>query len=252
MRATRRRRSLTPLAAALLLGAALSAGIGAAESIDHQSQLQYERDDAEKICAQAHEILQQQRFKPRGGLWKSFREWLRKQFASWKLPDFGVGGRITRTIFWILVAVFVLAILAVLTHFVWVLVTMWRRRGSQSIRGSADPSVEHFQVDTAVSYDQLRQRMAELARQGAFREAIGVMLRALLRYLDDAKTLTCHHSKTNSEYVREYPRRLPGSDSFRRFIASFDTIIYGKDYSESRDFDRMIGMFEEVQSHVRP
>ncbi|NQT21508.1 MAG: hypothetical protein HQ592_17520, partial [Planctomycetes bacterium] len=110
-------------------------------------------------------------------------------------------------IFWIVFAWCVIALLAILGHAVWTVVVMVRARGLSSYpdispagRARARPG----------SYDELIKQMRELAGRAAYREAIGLMMVALLRWLERADVLRFHQSKTNGDYVREYPQQGPG------------------------------------------
>jgi hypothetical protein len=93
--------------------------------------------------------------------------------------------------------------------------------------------------------------MQWLADHNLFRQAISVMMLVLLRGLDRAGTLRFHRSKTNGDYVGEYPAGVPGRDEFRRFSLSFDVLVYGCAPCEQETYQRMRSLFEQVRDDAR-
>ena len=74
---------------------------------------------------------------------------------------------------------------------------------------------------------------------------------ALLRWLDRSGLVAFHQSKTNGDYLREYPDNNPAEGTFRRFAVSFDLLIYGGGSCGDDAYRRMAGLFEEVQRYAR-
>jgi hypothetical protein len=108
------------------------------------------------------------------------------------------------------------------------------------------------------SYHELRGLMGRLANQGAFREAVSVMMLALVRWLEHLDILRFHHSKTNGDYVREYGAGRWGREDFRRFVIAFDASVYsgapcGRDAYESLNaiFERTISCTDPRTHDVR-
>ena len=106
-----------------------------------------------------------------------------------------------RFIAWAVAAWCLLSLLAILGDLGWTIWLLVRPRESSSM-AELPGSSERYEN---ASFEQLWERSAELARAGEFRAAIGVLLVALLHRLDALKVLHFHKSKTNGEYVREYP-----------------------------------------------
>ncbi len=76
--------------------------------------------------------------------------------------------------------------------------------------------------------------------------AIGVLLVALLRRLDALKVLHFHKSKTNGEYVREYPGERAGRREFVQFITAFEHSIYGGSEAAGPTYDTMTILAQQV------
>lgn len=205
----------------------------------------YARPDAETIRKAAREILQSPRFAEK----RTFAEWLREWLGDWRLPPWGEGGLVVHVLFWALLVASGVVVLAVLVHFILSVAAAYRGPGGIDA-GSQD--VPHFRDLRARSYDELRQLMTSLGNEGDYRRAIGVMMVALLRWLEAAGMLGFDDGKTNGDYVREYPPTAGGGGKFREFVHAFDGRIYAGAPCRRSDYEEMIRMFETVQAHVRP
>lgn len=242
----------TSLAALITLAGVIcppATAAGRAAGARPASPRQYERADAQTIRSEAREILKHSRFKQTETLWQRFKRWLWEKLGNWRLPGSPLGRGVVAVLFWGLVGLCILAIAAVLALLIWTIIFTARDR--QGGRRGRKGAVPQFSREDLASYEELRARMAQLAGQGAFREAIGLMIRALLRYLERAGTVRFDQSKTNGDYVREYSPARPGRDEFRRFVLAFDNTIYGRAASGPDDYRQMLTMFERVCGHVR-
>lgn len=205
----------------------------------------FDRPDAETVRTEVQSILDDPRYAPR----KSFIQWLleklrgrgRRSGISW----FGGPGDV---LFWVVTVWCTLALLTLLGHAVWTVVVMVRAR-----RRSSDPDAlsAGSARDRPKSYKDLNKQMRELAGRGAYREAIGVMMVALLHRLESADLLRFHQSKTNGDYVREYPPQHPGEEDFRTFALDFDAAVYGGALCDRRVYEHMNNTFEQMVSDVR-
>jgi hypothetical protein len=181
--------------------------------------MNYERPDAQKVKACARQIVADPRFARR----MSLGEWLADKLFHGRGPGAQLPGRLGEGLLWIILTWCVLTLLAITAHLVW---TIWLLvRPARHSVGTADSRrPDWYEAATA---EQLWQRSAELAQRGAFREAVGVLSLALLRKLESLQVLRFHKSKTNGEYVREYPPQRAGGREFARFVATFERSIYG-------------------------
>lgn len=213
-------------------------------AVDESTGRSDERPANERIQTVVREILSDPRFAPR----KSFWQWLSEKLSAWELPDLALRSGWAGMLVWILTIWCVLALVAVLVHLIWTLVQFMPRRsaGSRTRNGRLRPeSVK------PLSYEELRSRMVGLAERGAFREAVRAMMVGLVRWLDEAGVLRFHRSKTNGDYVREYPGQRGGHEQFRRFALAFDALIYGGSSCGRTDYGKMLSAFEQIQHHVR-
>ena len=215
---------------------------GAARAAERQSAPAPARPTALVVKAEIRNILADSRFAPT----KTFGQWLSEKLSGWHGPAFMSEG-FGRVVLWILFIWCILALAAILAHFGWTLYILLH--GASPARGPS-LSLSLYQDYYLKSGEELCKRMRELAEQGKFREAIGIMMLALLRRLDDAGVLRFHQSKTNGEYIRECPQGVPCKDDFNRFVLSFDSEIYGGAPSGPAAYQRMNSIFEQIIGNV--
>ncbi|MBN2313500.1 MAG: hypothetical protein JXM79_06190, partial [Sedimentisphaerales bacterium] len=157
----------------------------------------FERADAETIRMHVRQILSEPDFAPR----KTFWQWLSGKFSKWEKPDLHVGSGVATIIRSIVIIWALLTLVAILIHAIWTLrVLIW----PGAIRRS-DPGKPGSEAVTITSFDELYKMAQALAEKEAFYDAISVLMVAMLRLLDSIGTLHFHESKTNGDYVREYP-----------------------------------------------
>jgi hypothetical protein len=179
---------------------------------------------------------------PRFATHKTFWQWLKEKLARWEGPR--LSQRVKEIILWVVLAWCLLTLLAILTHLGW---TIWLLvRPQRSSAGAALPAGSESYENA--SFEQLWEHAAELARAGSFRAATGVLLVALLRRLDTLKVLHFHKSKTNGEYLREYPSRHAGRHPFAQFVAAFERSIYGGSEVAGPTYDTMSTLAKQVLS----
>ena len=229
--------SLTLAAVAVLAGAvAWTKAAGASETA-----ARYERPEPDVIRAETRRILSDPNLAPRRSLW----EWLREKLSGWRLPR--GSGVLVRILLWGLVIWCVLTLAAILAHLVWTLVIMLRGPRGGSPGGAGQP---HFRIEHTLSYDQLCKRMRGLAEEGRFAEAVGVMMIAVVRWLELKAIVHFHQSKTNGDYVGEYPGARPSRGAFSRFVGAFDSMVYGGEACGEEGYVRMNGIFDRIREHV--
>ena len=199
----------------------------------------YKRPDSQTIRAETHRILSDRRFAPR---W-SFGEWLRSKIGDWRIPYLGSG--FARVLGWALLILCALVILAVLALVAWAILTAWRGRAGKPARG-AEPS--HADVVRDASFDKLLEMMRRAAASGDYSKAASLAMLALLRWLSDRKIVHLHDSKTNGDYVREYPVELYSRDLFHRFVLAFDATVYGHRACGQQDYQTLSTLFHQIRS----
>ena len=203
----------------------------------------YQRPDAATIKSQTREVLSDSRYAPRISFW----QWFATKMSSWDAPDIAPGKSLARIVLWIVTIWYVLALVAIPAHFIWTIIVLIRPSRSA---GRDTPHDDMFSELSRCSYEELRRRIDALAREGRFRPAVGAMMLALLRWLDRYRVVVFHESKTNADYLGEYPARRPEKAKFRNFVAAFDGTIYGGRTCDRRLFDRMSGLFKEISKDV--
>lgn len=202
----------------------------------------FSRPDPETIRSVTREILADPRFAPR----KTWAQWLAEKLGNWDGPDLGLPEGIAEVVVWILLIWCVLTLLAILGHFIWTIAVLIGLPGGRR----SVPPARTMQAQR-LTPDQTLARMQALAQAGQFREALGLMMAALLEALGSAGILKLHESKTNGEYVREYPDGRPGREDFRQFIRSGDAAVYGGSPCGAATYHELHGLFERIQQHVQ-
>jgi hypothetical protein len=200
----------------------------------------YARADAETIRTHVRDILSDPRFASH----KTFWQWLSERFSRGAGPHLRLPKGIEEFLFWVILTWCILTLLAIFAHLAW---TIWLLARPQKSSPGAQLPAGSENYENA-SFEQLWERAAELARVGAFRDAIGVLLVALLRRLDTLKVLRFHKSKTNGEYIREYPSPRAGRREFVQFIAAFERTIYGGFDVAGPTYDTMSTLAQRVLS----
>ena len=217
-----------------------------ASGTEQASFTRYDRPDTDTIRLETHNILTDSRFAPRKSFWQAFLQWLGDKLSNWKVP------KLPRGLAWLLMVVLltwsVLTLVAILVHLGWTVYVLWRGRASGP---APDAQGNGFGARACESYEDLIARMRELAGKGAFYDAIAVMMIALLRWLDRASVLRFHQSKTNGDYVHEYPADSPTRDQFGHFVLTFDETIYGGGACGRQVYQQIHSMFEQICDRVQ-
>ena len=202
----------------------------------------FERADAQTIRDYTRQIVSDPRFAPR----KTFSQGLGEKVSRWDRPDVNVPGWVKMAAGWAVITWCLLTLLAILAHAAW---TIWMLVGPARHRAARESGDDSNPYESA-SFEQLWERAQALAATGAFREAAGVLLVALLRRLDALKVLSFHRSKTNGEYVREYSGHRAGRPEFMQFVATFERTIYGGLEMPGRTYDAMSHLAKQVLDNV--
>jgi len=203
---------------------------------------QFDRVDVKTIKICTRQILSEPDFAPK----KTFWQWLTEKFSKWKRPKFNLGPGWTRFILLVIVIWCVLTLMAVLIHFIWTICLLIR--SNKDIRGVSNKFSSELVKIT--SFEELYRMTQELAEKGAFSEAISIMIVALLRWLDSKGIVRFHESKTNGDYIREYPSGYAGQNEFEEFVLIFEQIIYGGLPDNGKTYRKMNSLREYIHNCV--
>jgi hypothetical protein len=226
----------------LAVGVALTAAAPAKAASNRSTQ--YERPDAKTIKDHAQQILSDPQFAPH----MTLRQWLAEKLKRWNRINIHLPRGIATFLFWAVTVWCVLTLLAIFAHFVWTIGMLAGRPKNQGAAAGRDGS----KVYERMSFEQLWDRSRELAQRGSYRDAAGVLLQALLRRLEASRVLRFHASKTNGEYLREYPGQTPGRPQFAQFVAAFERSVYGGLEIPRQTYETMNSLAERIVSDVVP
>jgi len=205
----------------------------------------YDRPDAEAVRQAAREILAGSRFKRGQTLSELLAEWLGRLLERISLAGLGEAGQ---TIGWILYVLMwgVLALLLLL-----VIRAIWRHvRGRQRRQGVPSEATAHFRSLRAKSYEELCELMRQRLAQGQVRVAIGLLMAALLCWLDQRKVVRWEQGKTHGEYAREFAGGPTGRSDFRKLVRAVDERIYSGAACSAGDVQTLWQAVETIQHHV--
>ncbi len=92
----------------------------------------------------------------------------------------------------------------------------------------------------------------EAAGQGSYKEALRLLLLALLLQLDGEGALDYHYSRTNGEYLKElgqrgFPARIPAAELF----SLYEKVWYGRSRCLREDYDRGLKLYSVVREEGR-
>lgn len=203
---------------------------------------QFERPDAETIKTYTRQILSDIRFSPR----KTFWQWLIEKLSKWEGPRFSLGQGWAKFVLWAVFFWCILTLVAILIHLIWTILILISSRTSTS-RVHRHVGCESL---GAKSFEELCKIAQELAGKRAFREAIGTLMLALLRWLDSGSLIRFHESKTNGDYIREYPSAHPGCKDFKKFVIAFEQTIYGGLQVDGQVYRQMNFLLDQIRNHV--
>ena len=231
------RSGLAVVALVLVLAVWLAHAAGAAEP--PAGDASYGGPSADAVRVEVQAILADPRFAPQVSFW----QWLAEKLSQTDLPDLSVPPGVSRFLVWVFLIWCVLTLVAILVHMAWSLTRFLPARR----RRQPPPRYERRRP---LTYEELRERMAALAEAREFRSAIRAMMTALVQWLDDVGVVRGDPSKTNGDYVREYPAGRPGREMFRQFALAFDVLIYGSPGCDGSDYRRMCTALEQIHEHV--
>lgn len=215
-----------------------------ADVVEQPGSSQFDRVDVETIKIQTNQILSEPSFSPR----KTFWQWFSEKFSRWKGPRFDFGPGWSTFILSIIIIWCVLTLIAILIHLIWTLhLLIWPNRNSfVSMEGAGSESVK------VTSFEELFKIARELAKKEAFREAISILIVALLRWLDFRGIVRFHESKTNGDYAREYPSDYAGQSEFKAFVVMFEQVIYGGLQGNCETYQKMNSLMEHIHNSAWP
>ena len=162
----------------------------------------------------------------------SFRQWVQDRLLA--LQEWLVAfERSNPTLFTVFVAALVLLLVVLLVHIGYVLWQILRRRPGQA------HDVPAPAASTSLNAAGHLARADELARAGAWAEALGHRFLALILELDGRRVLRFHPSKTPAEYIMEARLEQSGRAAFTDLVGRLYRHVFGAapcDLDTYRDF----------------
>ena len=211
----------------------------AVEPVSHNTS-KFERADVATIKQHTRQILSNPDFSPK----KTFWQWLSEKFSKWKRPKFDFGRGWAGFIFSFIFFWCVLTLIAIFIHLLWT-IGLFLRSNAHS-----PGTLKALDKKTIImtSAEELYKMAREMAEKGAFREAISIMIVALLRWLDSRGIVRFHESKTNGDYIREYPSDYAGRAEFKAFVLMFEQTVYGGLQSDGSIYSKMNSLMEHIHN----
>jgi hypothetical protein len=220
-----------------------SPALSHADEVAHQKASQFDRADMETIKMHTRQILSEQNFAPN----KTFRQWLGEKLFKWKGPKFDLGQGWGKFILWFITFWCTLSLIAILIHFI-LTIRLFIRSNVKPPGATRSLGPKTVKV---TSFEELYKMAQELAKNNAFREAVSMMMAALLRWLDSMNIVRFHDSKTNGDYIREYPSDYACRNEFRKFVLIFEQNVYGGLHSGRQIYQQMNSLMEHIRNCVK-
>lgn len=215
---------------------------GHADEFAAERATRFDRVDAETIKMHTRQILSEPALASRTTPW----QWFRERLGRWRGPHLELGSGWATFAWYVILIWCILTLLAIFVHLIWTIrLVIWpNARGQNATAGPGSEPVE------TISFEELCKIARELAEKGAFCEAISTMILGLLCWLDSTGTIRFHRSKTNGDYVREYPSDLAGWNEFRQFVLTFEQRIYGSAPCDHQTFWQMNALMECIREGI--
>ncbi len=205
----------------------------------------FHRPSVSAIRETTQKILDDPQFAPRKSFWQIISEWFANKFKNSHFPRLPEG--LASILLWTLVIWSILALLAILGHVIWTLIVLLRNTSAHSASLS---SLTLVNAGQKMTYEELMARIRELTAQGEFRQAAALLMIALFKYLDQAGLVRFHESKTNGDYIREFPPGREERAQLGQLALAFDETVYGGKTCDLQTYQQLYGIFERIQTHV--
>jgi hypothetical protein len=191
-------------------------------------------------------ILDDPQLAPRKTFWQIIYEWFESKFKDAHFPRLSEG--LASVLLWSLILWCILALLAILCHLAWTILTLLRKRS-----GRVSGAWSHLTLlspEQNMTYEELMARITELSARGEFRQAAALLMIALFKHLDQVGLVCFHESKTNGDYLREFPTNHLGRTELRQLALAFDETVYGGKNCDLPTYRQLYAFFERIQIHV--
>lgn len=189
----------------------------------------FERPDTEVIRAHMEDLLADDYYQPR----KSFLQHLRDFFFGRDLSLPSPGPGLGRFLFWAFLIWCCVTLIAILIHFIWSVIKM--ADFGKPVRRSAGAAAAAPEKSEA----ELKVLAREMAQAGNYYLAVTFLMLATLKRLDAKGLLRFHASKTNGDYLQDFPRETAGYPDFKTYVDIFEKSIYGRLIPERTAFEQM-------------
>ena len=166
--------------------------------------------------------------------WRSLLEWLDR---------LSVAHPVAMRVFWVVLVVVLVALLAHLSYTAWAVYRSTVRRPGVATGGSA-PLIADARAHLA--------RADALARAGRYAEALAHRFIAVVLELERAKALKFHPSKTPAEYVAEARLDDAGKGFLAGLVASLYRHLFGAEPVDAVEYAAFGESAQLVTQHVLP
>lgn len=155
--------------------------------------------------------------------------------------------------FWVILALLVLLLIALLTHIGWTISLAFR---SSDRRAQAPLAEEALPEARMRSYRELRREARRLAEAGALEEASRTLLLALLALLAERQVLAVARGWTNREVLtrlrRSFASDAQRAEELERFGAAVERVSYGGRRLTPEELAELDRALEAIASRVGP
>ncbi len=202
------------------------------------------RPDVAAIRAQIRSILSDPDFAPRKSAW----QWLTEKLSHIDAPDWNLPPWLGEGLIWLLLIWCLLTLLAIIAHLIWTLIVFLRNKGGH-FGANWRNSIPVAQG--RLTFEEICRQMEELAAVGRYRESLALMILALVCLLDRRGILRLRESKTNGEYLREYPFERGDRAEFCQFVLAAEDYVYGGSTCPPHIYRELFSRFDRLRQNVQ-
>ena len=221
----------------ILAGAGMGVRQAGAQTTANTSA--YERPETAQIRRHMRDILADKHYTPK----KNFIQHLEDFFFRWEGKSLNIRSSVGRFLLWVFVIWSVLTLIAILIHFIWTIMVMARSGGAgYGVSKSAVPQVHEK------SPGELFALAQHMVKTGNYHEAIQLLMLATLKRLDARGVLRFHASKTNGDYLRDFPRESEQYGDFKTCVDIFERSIYGRLIPAQTAYHQLVSLVQRFES----
>jgi uncharacterized protein DUF4129 len=183
------------------------------------------------------------------GWWVRFLKWAEKVLTEIAKSFRGLPSWLA----WVIISWLILALVAILGHFVYVLVGVI---GASATRWKSDPAEKGGRGELLgireLDFDSVNRLAQEYLAAGNWAAATRYLYVAAILWLDRQGWIAFGLSKTNYDYIAELARQPEHRATFRQLTNRFESTVYGGNACTANNCQEMASLFDKLFREATP